>query len=88
MTTVLCALIFAATGPGAIEACARYTPDVVILDVGLPGLSGFDVARTLKRNGSRTKILEKHRLLSLMPGFFQIPVRRSSTDIRNIKRRD
>ena len=47
----------AATGPGAIEACARYTPDVVILDVGLPGLSGFDVARALKSNGSRTKIL-------------------------------
>ena len=47
----------AATGPGALEACARTTPDVVILDVGLPGLSGFDVARALKSNGSRTKIL-------------------------------
>ena len=40
-----------------MEACARTTPDVVILDVGLPGLSGFDVARALKSNGSKTKIL-------------------------------
>ncbi len=29
--------------------CARHAADLLILDVGLPGIDGFDVARTLRR---------------------------------------
>ena len=34
-------------GEEAIEAVARLNPDVVLLDVQLPGMDGFDVARRL-----------------------------------------
>jgi len=37
-------------GPGALSAARTYRPDVVLLDLGLPGLSGLDVARELRRD--------------------------------------
>jgi CheY-like chemotaxis protein len=38
-------------GPSAIEAVARWQPEVVFLDIGLPGMSGYDVARELRSEG-------------------------------------
>jgi signal transduction histidine kinase/CheY-like chemotaxis protein len=38
----------AATGPEGIEMTARVRPDVVLLDIGLPGLDGYQVARRLR----------------------------------------
>ena len=38
----------AATGAQALEAARREPPDVVILDVMLPGISGFDVLTELR----------------------------------------
>jgi len=35
-------------GQGALDRILRGSCDVVVLDLGLPGLSGFDVLRTLK----------------------------------------
>jgi CheY-like chemotaxis protein len=35
-------------GPGALEEIERYRPDVVFLDLGLPGMSGYDVARRVR----------------------------------------
>jgi two-component system response regulator MprA len=35
-------------GPTALEAAAALGPDLVILDVGLPGLDGLEVARRLR----------------------------------------
>ena len=37
----------AADGPGAIEAVDRLRPDVVLLDIQLPGLDGLSVAEQL-----------------------------------------
>jgi two-component system response regulator NreC len=39
----------AGTAREAIEAAARLKPDVVLMDIGLPDLSGIDAARELKR---------------------------------------
>jgi len=36
------------TGPAALEAAAAYAPDVVLLDIGLPGINGYEVARRLR----------------------------------------
>jgi PAS domain S-box-containing protein len=36
------------TGPDAVAAAAEFLPEVVILDVGLPGMNGFEVARRIR----------------------------------------
>jgi two-component system alkaline phosphatase synthesis response regulator PhoP len=46
----------AADGPAALRL-ARSVADLVILDVGLPGIDGFDVARTLRREGRNLPIV-------------------------------
>jgi len=38
----------ASDGSSALEEFARYRPEVVFLDLGLPGMSGYDVARQLR----------------------------------------
>jgi two-component system CheB/CheR fusion protein len=35
-------------GPAALEKMSAYEPDVVLLDIGLPGMSGYEVCRTLR----------------------------------------
>ena len=35
-------------GPAALEAARAYRPDVVLLDLGLPGMSGYEVCRRLR----------------------------------------
>src|SRR5881296_2876935 len=47
----------AGNGNAALDACARLQPDVLVLDVGLPGIDGFEVARRLKEQGSAVRIL-------------------------------
>ncbi len=37
-------------GKGATEAIARVKPDVLVLDVMLPGRSGFDILQELRAN--------------------------------------
>jgi two-component system CheB/CheR fusion protein len=38
----------ASAGPEALEMAPAFGPDAILLDVGLPGLSGYDVARRLR----------------------------------------
>jgi CheY-like chemotaxis protein len=40
----------AATGEDALQAIASSRPDLVVLDLRLPGISGFDVARNVRSN--------------------------------------
>jgi CheY-like chemotaxis protein len=36
-------------GPGAIERAESYRPDLILLDLGLPDMDGYEVARQLRR---------------------------------------
>jgi PAS domain S-box-containing protein len=36
-------------GPSALEAAQRFRPELVLLDLGLPGLSGFEVCRRIRK---------------------------------------
>ncbi len=39
----------AADGPSALAAAKEFSPSVVILDIGLPGMSGFEVAQQMRQ---------------------------------------
>jgi PAS domain S-box-containing protein len=41
-------VVTAADGPSALAAAARGTPDIVLLDLGLPGMDGVEVAERLR----------------------------------------
>ena len=47
----------AADGVQALDEIARVDPDVAFLDVQMPGLSGFEVARRLLENGTDLAIV-------------------------------
>ncbi len=38
-------------GPSALESVLEFEPDVVLLDIGLPGMDGYEVARAMRRGG-------------------------------------
>jgi two-component system OmpR family response regulator len=47
----------AATGREALEAAAAIRPDLIVLDVMLPDLDGFEVCNRLRREGSSIPVL-------------------------------
>ncbi len=47
----------AATGPDAVAQCAEYAPDVVLLDLLMPGMNGVEAARHIKQVSPKTQIV-------------------------------
>src|SRR6476660_1080489 len=47
----------ATTGEAALQAVRRDRPDLVVLDLGLPGIDGLDVTRTIRRDSSLPVIM-------------------------------
>ena len=47
----------AADGHAGLDAALRLEPDVVLLDVGLPGIDGYDVARRIRAGAAGRRVL-------------------------------
>jgi CheY-like chemotaxis protein len=43
-------VVVARTGPEGVKRASEWGPDVVLCDIGLPGLDGWGVARALRRD--------------------------------------
>jgi len=44
-------------GRAALEAILKLEPDLVVLDITMPCMTGIDVARELRRRGNRARIV-------------------------------
>jgi signal transduction histidine kinase len=42
---------------GALEAVANFSPDVVLLDIGLPDMDGYEVAKRIRAGGSAVRLV-------------------------------
>ncbi|HEY0411034.1 MAG TPA: response regulator transcription factor [Candidatus Dormibacteraeota bacterium] len=47
----------AETGTQALTALESFRPDIILLDLMLPDISGFDICRDIRRTGSKVPIL-------------------------------
>ncbi len=45
-------ILTAASGPEALQLARRERPDVIILDIMMPGMDGFEVCKTLREDMS------------------------------------
>ncbi len=50
----------AASGREALEQVGRLRPDLLVLDVGLPDMSGIEVARRLRHSATKVLVLSAH----------------------------
>lgn len=50
-------VVSAVTGPEALIKAASARPDLILLDVMLPGISGYDVLRTIRAEGLTTPVI-------------------------------
>ncbi len=44
-------------GDEGVAMAEAFAPEVVLCDIGLPGRSGYDVARAIRRDGASTAVL-------------------------------
>src|SRR5947209_18932217 len=68
-------VVTAAAGSEAVQAAQRHRPDLIVLDIMLPDMDGFDVLHRLRGGGTRTPVAfltardsTEERVRSLTPG--------------------
>lgn len=44
-------------GPTALQAALDHGPDVVLLDIGLPGFSGYEVAKRMRQQAGLSNVM-------------------------------
>jgi CheY-like chemotaxis protein len=63
------------SGVAALEMTQDYRPDVVILDIGMPGMDGYEVARRLRQRPGLEKVV-----LAALTGWGQQQDRRRTAE--------
>jgi DNA-binding NarL/FixJ family response regulator len=63
----------AGDGRAVLEAAKKYRPDLILLDISMPGLNGIEAARRLKQSNPAAKliILTMHADLSFVSAAFE-----------------
>jgi len=65
-------VLTAPNGAAALQAAAKHTPDLVVLDLGLPDMDGIDVCRRLRSINDRLPIIvltARREELDVVEGF-------------------
>lgn len=62
-------------GPTAVKLAVEYVPDVVLLDIGLPGLNGYEVAKQIRKEPTL-----KNVVLVALTGYGQESDKHASTE--------
>ena len=57
LSSVDCEIVVAVDGQDALDKVAEFKPDLILLDVMMPKLSGFEVCQTLKSNPDTRRIM-------------------------------
>jgi signal transduction histidine kinase len=52
-----CSISYAYTGQQALEAVAEMPPDIAILDIGLPDMDGYTLAKSLRLRGYQGRLI-------------------------------
>ncbi len=63
-------------GPQALAVAQVFAPQVVVLDIGLPGMNGYEVAKRLRQNGA-----DRSSLLIALSGYGQEEDRARSVEV-------
>jgi CheY-like chemotaxis protein len=67
------------SGRQALDCVDTFTPDVVLLDIGMPGMDGYEVARRIRANPAN-----RHISLIALTGWGQDEDRRRSVAAASI----
>jgi CheY-like chemotaxis protein len=62
-------------GPDALRVLGTYRPDLILLDIGLPGMTGYEVARRIRESGAHRGVT-----LAALTGWGQEEDRRRSRE--------
>jgi CheY-like chemotaxis protein len=68
-------VVCAYDGRAALAAAAKYRPDAVFLDIGLPGMDGYEIAERLREQPESA-----HTVLVAITGYGQDEDRRRSRE--------
>jgi CheY-like chemotaxis protein len=63
------------SGSAALDITKSYAPEVVFLDIGMPGMDGYEVARRMRRQPGLEKVV-----LAALTGWGQQEDRRRTTE--------
>ena len=65
-------VIAGATGPQVLAAVSTFQPDVIVVDMVMPGLSGIDVLAALRRAGVTVPVILISGQIIVREGFFGV----------------